>query len=63
MCIRDSNRLKEQPNISSPELDADLIIMFVLDLKKDELLTKDISVPDALAIDCLLYTSHCPVVT
>ena len=52
------NRLKEQPNISSPELDADLIIMFVLDLKKDELLTKDISVPDALAIEVNAYLNR-----
>lgn len=52
------NRLKEQLNISSPELDADLIIMFVLDLKKDELLTKDISVPDALAIEVNAYLNR-----
>lgn len=52
------NRLKEQPNISSPELDADLIIMFVLDLKKDELLTKDISVPDALTIEVNAYLNR-----
>lgn len=52
------NRLKEQPNISSPELDADLIIMFVLDLKKDELLTKDISVPDVLAIEVNAYLNR-----
>ena len=32
--------------------------MFVLDLKKDELLTKDISVPDALAIEVNAYLNR-----
>ena len=51
-------KLKENPGISSPELDADLIIMHVLDLDKTALLTRDMKIPDALAIEVNSYINR-----
>lgn len=52
------NRLKENPGIQTPELDADLIIMHVLDIDKTELITKDIEVADAVAIEVNAYINR-----
>ena len=45
------NKLIEHGGIGSPELDADLIIMHVLGITKNELLTRDTSVSDAAAVE------------
>ena len=46
-----SRQMLRDGNIDSPEADADLILMHVLELNKTELLTKDFVVPDALSIE------------
>lgn len=51
-------KLKENISIDSPEIDADLIIMHVLDLDKTALLTKDINITDALAIEVNSYINR-----
>lgn len=51
-------KLQEKTGITSPELDADLIIMHVMDLTKNELLVKDIDVPDALAVEVNAYLNR-----
>ncbi len=51
-------KLKENPGIDSPETDADLIIMHVLDLDKTALLTKDLNIPDALAVEVNSYINR-----
>lgn len=44
-------RLREAPGIDSPEADADLIIMYVLGIDKSTLITSDMNVPDAIAVE------------
>lgn len=51
-------KLRQSQSIDSPETDADLIIMHVLDLDKTALLTKDMSIPDALAIEVNSYINR-----
>lgn len=50
------NKLKEHTDIS--ELDADMIIMYVFNLSKEELLIKDIEIPDALAVEVNSYINR-----
>lgn len=51
-------KLCENSGIKSPEIDADLIIMHVLDIDKTTLLTSDMNIPDALAIEVNAYMNR-----
>lgn len=51
-------RLREDPGIDSPEADADLIIMHVLGIDKSTLITSDMNVPDAIAVEVNAYLNR-----
>lgn len=51
-------RLRENEGIESPMADADLIIMSVLGIDKNTLLTSDMNVPDAIAVEVNAYLNR-----
>lgn len=51
-------RLSENAGIESPIADADLIIMYVLGIDKNSLLTSDMSIPDAIAVEVNSYLNR-----
>lgn len=52
------NRLRENPKIQTPELDADLIIMHALGINKTELITRDTQIPEAMAMEVNAYINR-----